>query len=406
MKPSDGNTVTALDKDELRKFMPLWSPNRYIDLHQRGVDYFNPEYLPVKVDAQTYNSLVRRGLTPPMALPVYFKKDSVHTKLNAWLDFNYYKLFNGGVQYLGNEANIQPARAWDKAELKVCFVRLSAYEVVDGSFGHHLVANWITDFTDNIFIDFSYMPAQLDVPKFLGAGFPLMFGYTTKRPLSDFDVVIFAQSYPQERINLPLALVKSGIPLYKWERWDASLPYYEECPLVLSAGLGSSFTENVCGDNPVHGVGANSLVDWVLIGEGEMAALKFLQEYLYCRKAGESKLTFRDKITNIRHKGLYDPSRVLFEYGDKEYIERDRQGNVLDVRTYTGAGDIKRISLIDDTTETLHVIAGEESEEFQDMEGVNQEYLTRYVAPLKQKLLEGKDVCSASTEIGANYSLE
>lgn len=55
--------------------------------------------------------------------------------------------------------------------------------------------------------------------------------------------------------------IKSGIPLHKWERLDESLPYYNRCPIVVGAGLGATFIENFCADNPRKGVGEDGMID-------------------------------------------------------------------------------------------------------------------------------------------------
>lgn len=368
-----GNCLSKAEKDRLNCFE--WGENSFLDLHGMGVHWYSPEYMPTIMKPEVYAALSHRGLTAPISLPLYFPRGGVHERIDDWLEFNYFRLSRGGVHYLGNECNLQSADAWDSAECRVCFCRLSPYAVVDGSFGQHLVGNFITDFTDNVFIDYAYLPDSLDIPLLYGQGFPLMFGNATKRPLSDFDIVFFAQSYPQERVNAPVMWVKSGLPLYRWERFSSDLPY-GDLPLVVGAGLGASFIENLTGDNPVHGLGGNSLFDHVLIGEGELAALKYIQEWIrVVKRGGGTKLDFMGCITNTVHEGLYDPSCVLYEYADKVHILRDRAGNELGREVFEQAGSIRRISLIDEATKTKHILVGEGSEEFADMLPIQKAYL-------------------------------
>lgn len=369
-----GNCLSSGEKARLDCFE--WGVNSYLDLHGLGVHYYSPEYMPTVMKPEVYAALTHRGLTPPISLPLYFPRGGVHERLDAWLELNYFRLVQGGVGYLGNECNVQGVEGWDSAECRVCFCRLSPYSVVDGSFGQYLVGNFVTDFTDNVFIDYAYLPEGLDIPLLYGQGFPLMFGNTTKRPLSDFDIVFFGHSYPQERVNAPVMWVKSGLPLYRWERFNKDFPY--ESPLIVGAGIGASFVENLTGDNPVHGLGGNSLFDHILIGEGELATLKYIQEWIrVVGRGGGSKLDFVGEITNARHEGMYDPSCVLFEYADKVHIMRDRFGNELGREVFEQAGGIRRISLIDEVRREKHILAGVGSEEFSDLVPMQEAYLNQ-----------------------------
>jgi hypothetical protein len=343
---------------------------------KKRVHYYSPEYLPSRIDPATYNMFLKRGLTPPNALPIHIPDDTPD-RINRFLELNYFKLSNGGVQYLGNEFNIQPPSAWDKAKVRVCMVRLSDYHTLDGAFGGFLVNNFIQDFSDDIFIDFAWFPQPADISRLYDAELPLLFANGTKRPLTDFDIVIIALSYPGERVNLPL-MVKAGLPLYRWQRWSHDLPYRAKCPIIALAGIGSSFIENMLGDNPRHGIAGNAAADFVLIGEGEMMDLKFIQQYQYTViEDGGTKEDFRKALTNKLHEGVYDPSLFLFEYADKVHTKRDHTGKVLSEEVYEGAGPIKGIYLIDEENKRKYCMVGPESEEFQQMELINQQFHLR-----------------------------
>jgi hypothetical protein len=349
-----------------------------LDLHALGVHFWTSEYLPSYVEPEVYAYILSKGLTPPMALPIW-TDESTQAHIEKFLNENYHKLHGAGIQYLGNEVNIQPASAWDNAKLKVCMCRMSPYRIVDGSAGSHLVSNFITDYTDDIFIDFSFFPETSDISKFFNDGIPWLFGNTTKRPLIDFDIVIIVTTYQSERVHIPAAMVKSGIPLYHWERWDESLPYYKNCPIVLFAGIGSVFIENLLGDNPIKGVAENAAADLVLIGEGEMLDLKLFQHFINVREDGGSKRDFIRSLDNERFTGVYDPTKFLFTYADKISTEKDFTGRVLSEKVFKGGGNINGIYLIDEEAKTLHCMAGRESEEFQDMVGMHNQYHTRLV---------------------------
>jgi len=350
-----GNDISEELRSKLRSFK--WSPNNFLDLHKLGVHYFDPDILPTWIDMHTHASLYHRGLTQPNALPSYFE-DNVHERIKDWYKFNYFKLYSAGIHLIGNEPNLQREEDFEKASVRAMVLRISDYETCDGSFGHYTVSQFAHDFMDDLFVDYSFLPLKSDLGKYLSADIPIWFGNITKRPLTDFDIVVVSHCYPGERIDLPFAMARSGIPLYRWERWDADLPYYEKCPIFCIAGIGSAFTENLMGDHPIYGSAENSLVDGVLIGEGELMWLKFLQQYQQTVvQDGKSKREFLDKLTNVHHQGFYDPRVALFEYSDKKHVISDPAGNVLDTVTWKGGGRIKRVSLIDEFNQKKYVMA-------------------------------------------------
>lgn len=375
MSYPDLNQIGPELREKLRGF--TWNPNNFLDLHSLGVHYWTPDYLPAWLDPLTYASLWRRGLTPPNALPIATPADT-QQRITTYINENYHKLTLAGLPYLGNEFNLQRPEEFDEKPVRICFVRISSYATLDGAFGGFLINNFMQDFSDEIFADFAWIPETPDVARFMQAGLPTLFGTITKRPLTDFDIIIMATSYPGERVNAPNALVRSGIPMYRWERFDESLPYYEKMPLITCAGIGASFIENLLADHPIKGVGENSLFDHILIGEGEVMDFKYVIDFLNVKRDGGTKKDFVESISNENHQGVYDPRRVLFEYADKIHTFKDFNGTELSTQTYPGAGHIKRVSMIDHEAQTRHVIAGPESEEFIEMEPVARQYRSRF----------------------------
>lgn len=370
----EGNKVSISTKRELKN--KVWGANRTVNLHDLGIHYWHEDYLPSQMEPLPYLSYVRRGLTPPIDLPKYFPEGH-KDHIAGWYEQNYFKLKNAGIQHLGNEFNLNMNCDFEHADLTVCMLRLSTYEVVDGSFGSHLVNNFIQDYTDNIFVDFAYMPEFEDMRWYFEGDVPLAFGSITKRPLSDFDILIVVTTYPAERLNAPFLMKHSGIPLYRWERMDESLPY--KAPLVFCVGIGAFFIEGMLGDNPVKGVGQNSFFDGVLIGEGEMLDLKVFQEYIYqVKQGGMSHPDFLSFLNNDKHLGYYDPTRILFEYGDKIHQPKTFDRVLIEEPVlYKNGGNITSISLIDADKEALHVLTGVDSEEFQQIEEPNIQYMSK-----------------------------
>lgn len=380
MALTDPNNLSPDLKAKLSRM--VWNENTNIDLHALGVNYYNPEYLPTWISPAAYAGMLHRGLTPPMALPIHVPENT-KDRIEKFLEFNYHKLTDAGVQYLGTEANVQKAEEWDSKKLKVCLCRLSDYHTLDGAFGGYLIGNFLTDYTDDVFVDYSFFPNPADLPKLYEADLPIMFGSITKRPLTEFDIVIIASSYPGERVNLPVALLKSGLPLYRWQRFAQNLPYRQHTPILALAGIGASFIENMLADNPRYGLAGNAAADHILIGEGEMMDLKYIQQYFNTVILdGGTKEDFMRSITNTAHTGVYDPSLVLFEYADKIHTTRDHTGKILAEQVYQAGGHIKSIYLVDHDEKVKHSMAGRDSQEFRDLEPINAQYQLRFAANL------------------------
>lgn len=202
---------------------------------------------------------------------------------------------------------------------------------------------------------------------------------------------------------------------------------YRNSPIIAVAGLGAVSFEPFLDDHPLYGPGANAIVDCVLNGEGEMMDLKFAQLYMYyCVEgipvddAGKplsvelinehitkmslepdtqplqtkvfSKVEFLDLLNNDQLPGYYNPTRVLFEYGDKHLIEKDHTGEVLRKEVFESGGPIQRISFIDKENQELHVVAGHESDEFRELNPVNAHYLTMVRGASEEELQKLRDI--------------
>lgn len=129
---------------------------------------------------------------------------------------------------------------------------------------------------------------------------------------------------------------------------------------------------NCCGDNPIKGLAANAWLDASVAGEGENVELRLCLDYLKkVKENGMDREAWLQSLTNPYFAGVYNPTLTLFEYADKEVTFTDHTGAVVDRRVYKQAGNIYRISMLDHETKTKHVLAGPESEEFMDMQVIN-----------------------------------
>ena len=387
------NKLDKLKLEEIKGFK--WSPNGYFDPHNIGIHFFDSEILPSWLEPITHLSLMRRGITPPNMLPSLFEQD-VYKRIEEWVNLNYFRLQNGGMQHLGCEMNNQKPSDYDKAKVRILIVRLTEYDVVDGSLSHLIVSEWLRTYcSEDIFIDYAYMPAINDIPKYLRDDIPLLFGSITKRPPLDFDFIAISHSFPPERLALPLLFLRSGIPLFLWERLSPLLPYKnlngrKHFPVVFVGGIGSQMMESFIGDHPLYGSGMCSPVDHILVGEGENLDLGYIESYInIVLRDGGSIFEWRDHLYDQRKfPGVYDPTRVYYEYADKLHIETDSQGKELSRTLWRQGGRIKATYMLDNDGNRVKV-AGEGVKETQDLLSIQPKFLD-----LLDKVSRGEDTLS------------
>ena len=314
-------------------------------------------------------------------LPTYFE-DNIHEKIKDWYAHNYFRLLNSGVQHLGCELNYQRPEEFDDAKIKILIFRLSPYEVVDGSVGHYVVGEWIRTYcTEKVFIDYCCVPNDADLSKYIKAGIPTLFGSITKRPLMDFDFIGISHSPPNERMALPINLIKSGIPLFLWERLANNLPYRhrkgkKHMPAIFIAGIGAQMMESTIGDHPVYGPGMCSPFDHCLVGEGENMDLDYIESYInIVLRDGGTYEDWRQQLYDQRkHPGVYDPTRVVYEYGDKVHVETDINGKELGTTLWKQGGRIKSTYILDNEGNKVKV-AGIGVQESKDLETIQPNFL-------------------------------
>lgn len=365
-------------------------PKNIIDLEAEGVRYFDAEILPTWIPINTMRALHLRGWCAPNAFPVYFPEDQ-HERTERWLQDNYFRLTRNGIHYIGNETNFQPRENFDKKPLRICFVRLSEYQILEGGFGQYLIANFCEDHDDRIFFDYAFVPPKDDYAKHIEANIPLLTGVISKRPIRDFDLVLMGVTIAEERLHLPQALIRSGVALHRYQRFDRSSPHFHN-PVICTGGIGSLFSENILGDHPIHGPAQNGLVDLVNLGEGELLTLKLAQKFIQSLRAGLDKLDIVNALTADQHCGVYNPTRVVFDYHDKVHVTRDFKGNQIgEPVVYPAAGPIRSIDLIDDVDQKRVILAGPGNEAYTELEDMQDRFIANF-----QRGVNG-------AEVGARY---
>lgn len=250
-------------------------------------------------------------MTIPELSPMY--KHRVGLKdtagIASWLSSNYAKLDNGGFEYLGSEPNTDPESKWDTAELKVLVIRLSTYGAVDCSMTHSLLAQILhRGARDRVFVDHCYLPPHKDYDAFVKNNIPLWFGATSKRPATDFDLLVVSHSVCMERLNLPRLMKLSGIPLFKPLRMKD-----EAIPMMVMGGANVFSVEDLYGS--LDGSEEHScLVDATVVGAGEYSLAQVRDVVLEGKKAGLDKASIL-KNCHGRVEGFYEPDKYKCSYG-------------------------------------------------------------------------------------------
>ncbi|MGD1991667.1 MAG: radical SAM protein [Anaerolineae bacterium] len=160
------------------------------------------------------------------------------------------------------------------ADLRVLIARLSPFSDVDRSTPHLFLFDAVRRAVPQSYVDFAFFPPRHDRERLKAAGVPLLVGIQSARSIEDFDLVLISNAYTLELVNLPVILLRSGIPplaSQRGERWP---------PLVLGGSNASASQAIVAADG-------DSLVDAVFFGEGE-GEVSELVRALH-RRAGEPK---------------------------------------------------------------------------------------------------------------------
>lgn len=146
---------------------------------------------------------------------------------------------------------------WDAAQVRILYVRLSPWRDVQRSSPHLFLYSLMRKTLESsAFGDFAFFPSYqernlLDVEKT-----SWLRGIASHKRACEFDAILFSVAYALELVNLPLLLLKSGIPLrasQRDERW----------PLVLVGGSNSLANQGLIF------MDGDSFADGLYFGEAE-----------------------------------------------------------------------------------------------------------------------------------------
>jgi radical SAM superfamily enzyme YgiQ (UPF0313 family) len=143
-----------------------------------------------------------------------------------------------------------------EADGKIMIVRLSPFRDAEASLAHLFLFPEARMAFPKGYIDMSFFPSAPDRRVFDRDGIPYLFGLQSLRPAQDFEILLISNSCLLELVNLPLLLIRSGLPVWSRER-------DERHPLIIMGGSNASASGAIVGPD------GESMVDGIFFGEGE-----------------------------------------------------------------------------------------------------------------------------------------
>lgn len=213
-------------------------------------------------------------------------------RISSWFETHRFDMSGNGNWFLGGEPNTICVDSAENASIKVLIARLSAYHDVARGITHSFLYQLAAS-VKNSFVDLAFYPGEKDEKLMVEHNIPIWTGTTSKLPPMEFDLVAISNSVLQELVNLPAALHFSGIPLSRQDREKSG------APLVI---LGGSNSYNL---SIIHGNSGDSLVDGVLIGDGEKTFPLIIEIVRECRGLARAEV-----LKQLREivPGFYDPA--------------------------------------------------------------------------------------------------
>jgi len=159
--------------------------------------------------------------------------------------------------------------SFEDASYRVLIVRLSPFRDVDRSIPHLFLFQEVRRVLPHAFVDLAFFPSTPDRALFDQEGVPYLLGVQSLRSADEFDLVLISNAYTLELINLPVLLIRSGIPLFSSQRGP-------EWPILVLGGSNTMAAQSTIRDD------GDSLVDCIFFGEGEGLVgelVRFLQRH-------------------------------------------------------------------------------------------------------------------------------
>lgn len=130
------------------------------------------------------------------------------------------RLLEGAPWLLSFDNNQLPVEAWGKSEFKVLVAFLSSGVTRAVSNTYTSLDALIRGADPSIFVDYAYFPTKNDLPTFKKYDLPLWSGNVSKRPATEYDLILVSSSILVEFINIFHALDSLKIPRWHKDRVD------------------------------------------------------------------------------------------------------------------------------------------------------------------------------------------
>jgi radical SAM family uncharacterized protein/radical SAM-linked protein len=210
-------------------------------------------------------------------------------------------------QYLGNEWGAY-RRPWESADVHLAFAFPDLYELGMSNFGQRILYQIVNELP-NLMADRTYAPNS-DMETILRErGVPL-WGWESRRPLKDFELIGFSLQYELTYTNVLNMLDLSGIPVFSHER-------EELFPLIFGGGPSSVNPEPLA-----------HFFDFFLIGDGEAVVPQLMGIVREFKQTVDQSLPVKELRQQLLLKlakevpGIYVPS--LYEQVEESPVVKPR----------------------------------------------------------------------------------
>jgi len=181
-------------------------------------------------------------------------------------------------------------------DFKTCLIHCVPYFTGAGMMGVHIIHNVLSAMKD-VVVDYCYLPPSA-VRRALKKNRIPLFGYGTKVPLREFDVLGFSLFFTPNAFNLVHLLTYAGIPYFSKDRED------DKWPILIGGGVLMTAPEIFA-----------PIFDVCFIGEGEDQTPVMINLIKDMKKQGKSKTEILEAMLKIP--GCYIPRFYEDQYDPK-----------------------------------------------------------------------------------------
>jgi radical SAM family uncharacterized protein len=202
------------------------------------------------------------------------------------------------ARYIGGEVNMQVKNP-KEVDIRFCMCFPDVYEIGMSHLGIQILYDILNRRTDT-YCERVYSP-WVDLDKIMREKKIPLFALESQDPIKDFDFLGITLQYEMCYTNILQILELSQIPIYAKDRG-------EDDPIVIGGGP--------CSYNPEP---IADFFDFFYIGEGETVYDEILDAYKECKRAGQSRKEYLERVAKIE--GMYVPAFYDVNYKEDYTIE-------------------------------------------------------------------------------------